>query len=129
MDLVLNLNDQLKETKKELGKSIQSKQIELATTPQTVIPIISTAEPSTLATSLAPTLPPMITLPVVGTISTTSTSTNAGKLTEKIDELIRAMEQVSIQAIELKELREQMISLETNYKPTQIQNKEEERKN
>jgi len=33
MDLVLKLNDQLKETKKELENSIQSKQSELATSP------------------------------------------------------------------------------------------------
>lgn len=91
-----------------------SKQSELATTPQTVIPIVSTAVPSTLATSMAPTTPPVTTLPIVGTISTTSTSTSAGTLVEKIDELIKAMEQMSIQATELKKLIKQMTSLETN---------------
>ena len=38
MDLVLKLNDQLKEIEKELGNLIQSKQSELATTPQNIIP-------------------------------------------------------------------------------------------
>jgi len=98
INLVLKLNDQLKETKKELEKAIQSKQSEIATTPQTVIPTVSTAVPSTLATSLAPTLPPVTTLPVVETISTTVTSTSAGTSAEKTDEMIKAMEQMSIQA-------------------------------
>jgi len=66
---------------------------------------------------------------VAGTRSTTSTSTSAGTSVAKIDELIKAMEQMSIQAIELKKLREQMTSLETNYELAQIQNKEEEIKN
>jgi len=39
------------------------------------------------------------------------------------------MEQMSILATKLKNLKEQMSSLETNYELAQIQNKEEERKN
>jgi len=50
MDLVLKLNEQLKETEKELDNLIQSKQSELATTPQIVIPTVSTAISSTLTT-------------------------------------------------------------------------------
>jgi len=82
-----------------------------------------------LETFLAPTLPLVTTLPIAGTTSTTGTSTSAGTSTEKIDEMIKAMERMSIQATELKKLKEQISSLQTNYKLEQIQNKEEEPKN
>lgn len=81
MEFILKLNDQLKETKKELDKLIQSKHSELATTSQTIIPIVSTTVPSTLAASLAPTVPPTPAMPVIGT------STSIGTSTEKIVEL------------------------------------------
>lgn len=76
MDLVLKLNEQLKETEKELDNLIQSKQSELATTPQNVIPTMSIEMPSTLAVALAPTILLEPALPVTGTSASTSTSTN-----------------------------------------------------
>ena len=48
MDLVLKLNDQLKETEKELDTLIQLKQSDLATTSKDVIPTISIVVPPTL---------------------------------------------------------------------------------
>ena len=50
MDLVLKLNDQLKETEKELDALIQLKQEDVATYSTNVIPTVSTVVPSTLAT-------------------------------------------------------------------------------
>ena len=82
MDLVLKLNDQLKETEKELDTLIQSKQSDPATTYRTVIPTVSTVIPSTLETSLAPTAPPAIALPI------TAESTTVGTSTKKITELV-----------------------------------------
>jgi len=70
MDLVLKLNNQLKEIEKELDTLIQSKQSEMATTSTATIPTVTTAVPSTLATSLTPTSPPATALPVT-TESTT----------------------------------------------------------
>ena len=70
MDLVLQLNYQLKEMEKELDSLIQLKQASLETAPATVIPKITTIVPSTLAASLAPTAPMATTLPA----STPSTS-------------------------------------------------------
>jgi len=122
MDLVLKLNGQLKEIEKELDNLIQSKQGELATTPKTMIPTVSMTVPSTLATSLAPTTPPTTALPI--TVDSTSASTS----TEKIAKLVKAMEEMTIQATELKTLKEKVSSLEIDYKLEQIQQKEEERK-
>lgn len=83
MHLLLKLNGKLKEIEKELDNLIQSKNIELATTPQTVIPIISTTVPSTLVATLAPIVPPATYFPVTGTSAGTGASTSAGTSTEK----------------------------------------------
>jgi len=57
MDLILQLNDQLKEMEKELENLIKLKQASLETSTATVIPTVTTIVPSTLATSLAPIAP------------------------------------------------------------------------
>ena len=105
MDLVLKPNEQLKETEKELDNLIQSKQSELATTPQNVIPTISIAMPSTLAVALAPTILLEPALPVTGTSVGTRASKSTKMPTEKTVELIKAMEEMSIHSTELKKLR------------------------
>lgn len=99
---------------------IQSKQSNLATTS---IPIMTTTFPSTLAASLAPTAPPATTLLI--TIESTIAKTTS---TEKIIELVKFMEEMSIQATELKRLKEKVESLETGYKLSQIQQREETQK-
>ena len=118
---MLKLNDQLKETQKELDTLIQSKQSDLATTPQTIIPTVSIVVPSTLVVALAPTIPPATAFPVTGTSASTYTSTTIETPIKKAAELIKAMEKMSIQATKLKNLREQVSSLETNCKLAQIQ--------
>ena len=100
MDLVLKLNDQLKEIEKELDALIQLKQADVATSSKNVIPIVSIAVPSTLAASLAPTTPLATALPTI----TESTST-AGASGEKVAELVKAIEEMSIQATEMNRLR------------------------
>ena len=100
----------MKETEKELDTLIQSQKSDLATTSRTAIPTISTVVPSTLAASLAPTAPPATTLPITTESKTTGTST------EKIAELVKAMEDMSIQTTELKMLKEKVKSLETDCK-------------
>lgn len=116
MELVLKINVQLKETEKELDILIQSKQSDLATTSTSSIPIVTTTVPSTLAASLAPTTSTTTTLPII-TESTTTASTSI----EKTTELVKSMEEMSIQAIELKRLKEKVAILETDYKLAQIQ--------
>ena len=92
MDLVLKLNDQLRETEKELDTLIQLKQSDLATTSKNVIPIVATTVPSTLSASLAPIAPLATTFPVI------TESTTAGTSGEKAAKLIKSMEEMSIQA-------------------------------
>jgi len=82
-----------------LENAIQSRQSELVTAPLTVIPTVSTAVPSTLVASLASTLTSVIALPVAEAIPTIGTSTSVGTTAEKTYEVIKAMEQMSIQAI------------------------------
>jgi len=62
MDVVLKLNDQLKDTENKLDALIQLKQVDMATSSTNVIPTVSTVVPSTLVASLAPTTPLAIAL-------------------------------------------------------------------
>lgn len=126
MDLIFKLNEQLKETEKELGKALQSKQGELTTIPQIVTPMVSTVVPSTIATSLAPNIPLATTLP---TIIITSTSEVVVTSKKQIEDLIKSMEEMKIQSIEIKKLKEIVTSLERNYELSQINYTEEERRN
>ena len=122
MDLVLKLNDQLKETEKELDTLIQSKQSELATTSTTAIPTVTTIVPSTLVASLAPTTPPATALPV------TTESITAGTSTKETTELVKAMEEMSIHSTKLRRLREKVAILDTDCNLTQIHQREETQK-
>lgn len=123
MDLVLKLNDQLKETEKELETLIHLKQSDLATNSIAIIPTLSTIVPSTLAASLAPTAPLATALPI-----TIESTTSAGTSTKKATELIKVMEEMSIQATKLKKLKEKVASLETDCKLAQIHQREETQK-
>jgi len=97
MDLVLNLNDQLRSTEKELDALIQLKQSEVGTTLATVIPTVTTIVPSTLASTLAPKNPIGTTLPITTAASTLATSTTtAGTTTNEPTKLVHAMEEMSI---------------------------------
>jgi len=92
MDLVLQLNDQLKEMEKELDNLIQLKRDSLDYAPTTVIPIVTTVVPSTLETSLAPTAPMATTLLAsipttlaIGLIAMRSTGDEANRLVKAME--------------------------------------------
>jgi len=115
MEFVLKLNDQLKEIEKELDILIQLKQSDLATTSRTFICMVSTTVPSTLVASLSPTAPPATTLLV-----TTESTTAAGARGDKEIELVKAMEDMFVQATEMKILKEKVASLEADCKLSQL---------
>lgn len=120
MDLVLKLNDQLREIEKELDSLIKLKQTDIGTTSVNVIPIVTTVVPSTLATSLAPIAPMAIAQP----ISTKSTSVT-GTSSDEASKLVKDMEEMSIWTTEMNNLKEKLISMETDYKLAKIMHKEE----
>lgn len=96
MDLVLQLNDQLEEMENELDRLIQVKQASLETAPATVILTVTTAIPSTLAASLAPTALMSTTLPS-STMSTSATGSIAtGSTGDEAIKLVKDMEDMSI---------------------------------
>jgi len=70
MDLLLKVNERLNETEQELEKSLKEKQGELTSQPPNVIPVVSTAIPSTLGTNLVPNIPIVIAEVVTGTTTT-----------------------------------------------------------
>ena len=87
--------------------------------------MVSRVVPSTIATSLAPNIPPATTLPV----KTPSTSEAVVTSTKQTEDLINSMEEMKIQATKIKKLKETVTNLERNYELSQINYTEEERKN
>lgn len=128
MDLVLQLNDQLKEMEKELDSLIQVKQAILETAPATVIPTVTTTLPSTLVASLAPTALMATTLPSSTPSPLATRSTAIGSRSDEASKLVKAMEDMSFQTTEMNKLKEKVTNLETDYKLTQIMHKEEVQK-
>jgi len=107
MDLILQINTQMKEMEKELDELIQLKHASLETTTATAIPIVTIAVPSTLEASLAPTAPLATKLPAATT--TTSATYSTTKTTHPKDEaskLVKTMEDMSIQTTEVNRLKE-----------------------
>lgn len=70
-----------------------------------------------------PTAPLATTLP-----TTTKLTSTTGASGEKETKLVKAMEDMSIRAIEMNRLREKVASLETQYKLSQLKQKEEAQK-
>ena len=129
MDLILQLNDQVKEMEKELDNLIQLKHASLETTTAIAIPTVIAAIPCTLATSLAPTAPLATTL-IAATTSTSATgsTTTAAQPSDEARKLVKAMEDMSIQTIEINKIKEKIKSLENENKLAQIMHKDEVQK-
>jgi len=124
MDLVLKLNEQLKDTEQELQKPLQSRQSESNSQPQNVVRVVSIAVPSTLVTSLAPNFP----LATVETIEVTGTS-QVGTSSQITEELIKSIEEMKLQFFELQKVKEKFITLEQKYDVSKFNFAEEVRKN
>ena len=92
MDLIVQLNAQLKEMEKELDNLIQLKQASLETATATTIPTVTTTFPSSLVASLAPTAQLATTLPA----ATTTTSTTKCTTCDEANRPVKAMEEISI---------------------------------
>lgn len=117
MDLILQLNAQMKEMENVLDNLIQLKQASLETSATTTIPIVITTVPSTLVASLAPTAP--LATSYLATTTTTSvigSTTTAAQPSHEASKLVKAMKDMSIRTTEIYKLKEQKRSLEDEKK-------------
>jgi len=125
MDLILQLNAQLKEMENEIDKLVQEKQASMEAVTVTAIPIVTITVSSTLVALVATTSPVATSLPTASaigsTIATTHPSDEAGKL-------IKAMQDISIQTNEINRLKEQIKGLEDEKEVAQIMRKSETQK-
>ena len=107
MDLVLQLNDQLKEMEKELDNLIQLKQASLEIATTTAIPTVTIVVPSTLAASLAPTAPLATALPTAtASTSAIGSTTATAQPSDEASKMVKEMEDMSIQTTEINRLKE-----------------------
>ena len=101
MDLLLKLNEILNVTEQELEKTLQSRQSESTSQPQNVVPMVSIAVPSTLATALAPNVP-LATTKAIAVTGTGIGTTQVGTSSQSIEELMKSMEKMKLQVLNCK---------------------------
>jgi len=112
MDLILQLNAQLKEMENEMDKLVHEKHANIEAATATVISTVTTIVPSTLVASLATIAPVAIALPAASaTTSAIGSTIAATHPSDEASKLIKAMEYVSIQTNEINKLKEQIKSL------------------
>ena len=88
-----------------MDKLVQEKKDREAEVPVTFIPVVTIIVPSTLAESLAPTVPMATTLlETSSTTSTTQSSTTTTQHTDEASKLVKAMQDMSIQTNEINRL-------------------------
>jgi len=108
MGLLMKMNERLAETEKELEEALQGKQGELASQPSQIAPIVTTT-PSTVTTAVSPT----VSAPTAPSTSTTIVAGSSTTMTT--EQLIKAMEDLKLQVLELKDAKEQLDKLEISY--------------
>jgi len=107
IDLILQLNAQLKEMENEMEKLVQEKQASMEATPATSIPTVTTVVPSTLVSSLSPIATLATTFPTASTTTLAIGSTTlATHRSDKASKLVKTMEDMSIQTTEINRLKE-----------------------
>lgn len=112
MDLILKLNEQLKDTEQKLEKSLKGRHSESTSQPQNVVPVVSTTVRSTLATALAPNVPLATTENGIGAVTGISIGTSqVGTSSQSTEELIKSMEEMKLQVSELQKLKEKFVTL------------------
>jgi len=128
MDLVLQLNDQLKEMEKGLDNLMQLKQASLDDASATIIPIVTIVVPSTLAASSAPTTPIATALSASTPTASATGSTTTTSIGDEANRLVKSMEEMSIQTTEMNKLKEKVTSPKIDYELAQIMHREEHHK-
>jgi len=108
MDLLMRMNQRLSETALALEKELQDKQGDSTSQPSQIAPTVTIAPP-TVTTAVPPTGPTSAT----GTSATITVASSSTTMTT--EELIKAMEELKIQVLELKEAKEKLAKLEVSY--------------
>jgi len=113
----------------EMDKLVHEKQASMEETIFTNIPTVTTTCPSTLAASLAPPTQVATTLPTASTTtSATDSTTVVAHPSDEASNLVKAMEDMSIQTTKINRLKEQIKILEDEKKLAQIMYKNESQK-
>ena len=121
MDLLLKLNEQLDDTAQTLEKALKDKQGESTSQPPNVIPVVSTAVPSTLGAALAQNVLAVTVEAITDTATIGTTGVAQGSTTNlSTEELIKSMEDLKLQVLELNKLKEKYAKMEQSYDLSKI---------
>ena len=110
-----------------MNKPVQEKEIVKEPEIPTVIPVITTAVPSTLGENLAPKEPLATAVPVTSsTTSATESSTTALQPTDESSQIVKEMEEISLKTNAINRLINMVENLEKSNKIAQINAKTHE---
>ena len=101
MNLIFQLTAQIKEMEIQMDKLVHEKETPKTPEIPSIIPMITTVVPSTLAENLAPKEPLATIVPVT---SATDSCTTAAHPTDEANKLVKAMEEMSLQTSEINRL-------------------------
>ena len=100
IDLLMTLNEILTDIEQAFEKALKEKQGELTSQPPEIIPAVTTTTPSTIGSTLAQNVLAITIEVITGTETTATAPGNSTNMSTK--ELIKAMEELKLQVLELK---------------------------
>ena len=113
----------------QMDKLVHEREIIKTQEVPSVIPMVTTVVPSTLAKKLAPKEPLATAVPVTSsTTSATKSSTSTVQPTDEASKLVKAMEEMPLQTNEIKKLKNMIDNLEDTKKLAQINVKNHEQR-
>jgi len=112
MDLLMRLNERLSEIEQALEKYLQEKQGVSTSQPPEISPTITTG-PSTLTTTVPPTI--LASIEEITTSTSATTTPPSNSIGMSIEQLIKAMEELKLQVLEMKKFKEKLAKVEQSY--------------
>jgi len=110
MDLLMRMNQRIIQMEEELERIVQGKQGESTSQPPQTVPT-NVPVPPTQAAAIPPVIP---------TTTTTAATTTTSESSMSMEEMMKAVKELEIQTIEVKEAKEKLAKLEASYDKSKI---------
>jgi len=124
MDLFMRMNQRIIQMEEELERALQDKQGESTSQPPQTAPTVVTVPP-TQAAAIPPVIPTSTT--TTTTTDATATTTTTPKSSMSMEEMMKAVKELEVQVIEVKEAKENLAKLEANYDKSKMTVAEKQR--
>lgn len=112
MDLLMRMNQRIIRMEQELERALQGKQGDSTSQPPQIAPIFATVPPTQAAA-----IPPIISASTTAatTIDATVATTTTPESSMSMEEMMKAVKELEVQVIKVKEAKEKLAKLEVSY--------------